>query len=162
MNKGQLCCQHNFIHLKTNPSYTKPALCSCKFLQTARKSTDCLLLSSRSLQGRPSPWLVMVGDLLVQLCWGQHRIWPAERNSEPPSSSQSLQPCPDSCREELVGSGLTVALGSRTAASSVITSCKDFVSFPLSLGLIQPLTEAVACRDLRFFFYYYDFYIGRL
>lgn len=60
LNKGQLCCQQNFIYMKTNLSHTKPDLHSCKSWERTRKSTDCSQLSSKSWWGlvpaATTPW----------------------------------------------------------------------------------------------------------
>jgi len=68
LNKGQLCGQHNFIPMKTNPSHTQPGLHSCKSLQRTRKSTDCLLLSSESWWGLAGQTLPVAAAAPVLAC----------------------------------------------------------------------------------------------
>lgn len=91
----------------------------------------------------------MLAALLRELAW---QALPMAGGGGPLAAPLfGLAPHLASCKEPRApGSSLQLlgcswgawGLGSRTAASSVITSCMGFVSFPLSLGSVQLLAEA--------------------
>lgn len=80
LNKGQLCCQHNFIQMKTNLSHTKTSVPANPCREQENPLIACCFppKAGGDLQGRPSP------------SWWEPLSWMAS---------------PHSCGDELGGQG---------------------------------------------------------